>query len=90
VTINGQDALVYQPPPDPSVKGKRPKKAPRVSYSRRFEEIEAYTAMGLTATEYAALVGTPYWAQDGELSKSDVLAWWKYHIAIENLRTGIF
>lgn len=89
MTINGQDARHYQPPPDPRQKGKH-KKAPRVSYTRRFQEIEAYTAMGLTASEYQALVGTPYWAQDGELCKCDVLNWYEFHVAIENLRTGIF
>lgn len=87
--INGQDALVYRPSAPPGKN--KPKKAPRVSYTRRFEEIEAYTAMGLTSHEYEALPGTPYWVDDeNPLAKSDVVMWWRYHIAIENLRTGIF
>lgn len=87
--INGQDARFYQPPPEPNHKGKR-KKAPHVSYSRRFQEIEAYTAMGLSTADYVALPGTPHWAQDGELCKCDVLTWYDYHVSIENLRTGLF
>jgi hypothetical protein len=89
VRINGQDALSYRPP-TPAGKSK-PKKPPRVSYSREFEEIEAYTAMGMSHSEYEALPGIPYWTnEDQPLSKSHVIAWARYHVCIENLRTGIF
>lgn len=87
--INGQDALLYRPPA-PTGKSK-PKKSPRVNYSRQFEEIEAYTAMGMSLHEYEALPGIPYWTnEDQPLSKCHVIAWHRYHMAIDALRMGIF
>lgn len=91
VLIDGRDALEWKPPAQPHTKGKPHRAPPRVSYTRAFEEIEAYTAMGLTAAEYHRLPGTPEWADEdsGGLSKCDVVTWFNYHSALAKLSQGI-
>jgi len=61
-----------------------------VRYTDSFEAIEAFTTMGLTPAEYNALPGTPYWTTRAKpMSKSHVIAWYRYHAAVQQLRTGV-
>jgi hypothetical protein len=92
VLINGYDALEWKPSPSPHAKGKQPSRPPHVSFTRTYEEIDAYTAMGLTAAEYHALPGTPEWADEesGGMSKCDVIIWRQYNRVLSNLDRGIF
>lgn len=46
--------------------------------------------MGLSPTEYDALPGIDFWCdEDNPLSKSTVIIWWRYHLAIERMSMGI-
>lgn len=87
--IDGEDALTWRPMPVAGQSHQR--RAPIAHYSGSFEAIMAYTAMGLSAQEYMQLPGTPYWVtrKSGGLSKSHVIAYYRYAAVLEQLRRGV-
>jgi len=50
--------------------------------------MQAIAAFGMTYEHFMKLAGNPEWANEGELSKAHIIAWYRYHTRLLDLRGG--